>query len=106
MEVEKMCNVVLVKGIKYELNSQCVFHLQVTQSNQPVYSLTHNLHHGKRPYECVLLATTHEQHNDEFNKMISNLDQKLIVSVPCAVPSAKPPLNGLLFCGIFKRCFL
>lgn len=44
--------------------------------------------HGKQPYELLIIGTS------EFNSKIDIPNEKLIVSVPSAMHSHKPPLNG------------
>ena len=69
-----------------------VYWLKVTRGLQPVYSLEDNLHHGNRPFERLLVCTA----ATNTSTQLCHLDEQLIVSVPCAVPSTKPPLYGML----------
>lgn len=69
---------------------------QVTVSGEPVYSLEEKLHHGKRPYERLVLLHT-EDVSTELQQKLRSCDGKLLVTVPCAVPSTKPQLYGVVW---------
>lgn len=68
---------------------------QVTASGEPVYSLERNLHHGKRPYERLILLHT-ENASIKLQQQLRPCNGKLLASVPCAVPSTKPHLYGVI----------
>ena len=67
--------------------------VQVTVSGEPVHSLEEKLHHGKRPYERIVLLHT-ENASEELRQRLHSGDGKMLASVPCAVPSTKAHLYG------------
>ena len=69
--------------------------LQITRDARSVYSMHSDASsHTKRPYERLWICGTGEL-DAEIAARLRAIDQRLLVSVPCAVPSTKPELNGL-----------
>lgn len=96
MELNLCGNLVLDKGKFSSIVSQ--FHLkviilpihQVTTSGQ--FVCTWNSSSGKLPFERIIFA----RYGQLDKKQLLLPDGKLVVSVPCAIHSFKPPLERLL----------
>ena len=70
-------------------------YLQVTKFGEPVLSLGSE---HKKPYECLILGTVGDK--------IKVPDNQSIVSVPCALHSRKPPLEGRNTAALFALFLL
>lgn len=65
--------------------------MQITASGEPVCSFSSP--NGKQPFEQIILACKSSRNCDRLKV----LNGKIIVSVPSALHSHKPPLEGIRF---------